>query len=322
MDCGATELVSASKCFCGLTGRQFLPVSIYLLCSWAGVSTCPLVEEWVARVIANGGDEPSQNTQDALCVFSQGLIAAGLDTKMKTLNCFVPDSLIACRTPLIVGDGLDIYEDVGGKFATSPDVMLSVQGLKGGLGGGPGKREVLQTGLQPFTSLTHSSAGITLYHSVNAGDSDDSFHDGVMSDGSSYEFGLWTSYSGAFQSIFYCWSTGPGGTVVFSHPSRFYGYVSGNRIADDDARIYCANDSTPHAKVADNTNAETNVFRLFDVGMPVFGQWSETALHGYANWSPKQFSFFAVHDGLIESESNTFFNLIQAMRKALNGGWV
>ena len=75
------------------------------------------VYSWADRVVTNGGLYPSSSTIYAVGAFYQGLIDYSLLSELNIVNCFVPDNLVACRTPLVVGIGSDPWTNVN--FATS-----------------------------------------------------------------------------------------------------------------------------------------------------------------------------------------------------------
>lgn len=323
MTCDPNELSQLAQCFRCIPPGRARQVAIYLLCQWARVGEhTPEVREWVDTIIENGGDVPPPETQDILDDFIDDLVTAGVRSHMVTVNCFVPNSFMACLTPIIHTAGFSPYHSVG--FTGGE---LSVNGLKGGLGNAF-EFKYLKTGVQPFNTMAHNSAGITIYRSFFTPEpvNEDTYHDSVMSDGTTYLFGIWTCFSNAFTSLGNIWSGSPGGGVTYNNPLRFYGYASINRTADNVLKLYLAGrqgaNPLPHTMVAQNNVVEANPFRVFLEGMPIFAHWDEQFAPDYKNCSSKQFSFYALHAGLTEAQSNSFYNAVQAMRVRFGGGYV
>src|SRR5258705_5233153 len=63
------------------------------------------VTDWANRVVANGGSAPSTGTKTALSTFVAGCKADSIWAKIFGLNFFVPDNLITCFIPLVIGMG-------------------------------------------------------------------------------------------------------------------------------------------------------------------------------------------------------------------------
>ena len=68
----------------------------------------PTAVDWAARVVINGGAAPSSGTILALSKFCYCLDGKSLTSSMLGVCCFVPDSVIAAITPLIVGTGHEL----------------------------------------------------------------------------------------------------------------------------------------------------------------------------------------------------------------------
>jgi hypothetical protein len=69
--------------------------------------------DWVTRVVANGGAMPSSTTINALQVFVAKLRSVGLWSKMLIINPLVSDNLIASITPLLKGNSSDPWANSG-----------------------------------------------------------------------------------------------------------------------------------------------------------------------------------------------------------------
>lgn len=319
MNCDPNALMAAAACFKCIPRGELRAVWIALVQQWAERSVIPptpgelLVEEWVERVVTNGGTVPSDNTQAALVTFADDLIDSGLDLKMKALNCMVPDSLAACCTPLIVGTGSS-YWTPSAWFVANPG-QLNSSGLKGGAAGNQAR---LDTGVIPSTSFGFTAAGATVYVTDPGGvflTSDL----GIWSNIGQF-FHLVTCYGNTFDMYFDCWDVGASGRIFVDRPSGFTGYVSGNRLATNDSKLYIANSTTPHGAVGSNVNA--NVPKKPTTQIPlfcIFDSWSGGLPGNYTNYTDRRIAFCALHDGLTQTESATFYGLIQALRTTLGG---
>jgi len=309
VNCDAETLIEAAQCFrCAPPGTA-ASVHTHLLCQWAASATepiNPLLPIWVQDVIDNGGEMPTDKTQAALNIFSNGLDSAGLTSKMLAVNCLVPDSLAAAQVPLIHVKGNAVWAN-SGHIASE----LTVNGLKG-VGSDP--PHYLETGFNPFSDLTNSNSfGMTLY-SYDADNTTRSDFSSIETTVPDRVAQLLTSYSGT--AYFFCFSTVNSIGAAALTDSR--GYTSGNRTSATDMALYVANESVAHHSIA-SSNVPV-VGNRPNVTVPL-GTWHRNASYAGAG-SAKRFSFAAIHYGLTQAESATFFTLVQAMRKALGGGWV
>lgn len=175
---------------------------------------------------------------------------------------------------------------------------LTVNGLAGN-----GSTKYLATGFNPVNGFGDDvSAGLTFYQYFKAPAYTWDFSTGVD------KMSLF-NYSG--KDYVDIWGGANGRVNVVEHVN---GYLSGNRIADNDLALYRANSTNTHSKLGQNTNVNS-----------VARQNNELAAFGSAvppaTFSAGRMSLFAVHNGLTESESAAFYNAIQAFRTALGGGY-
>lgn len=275
-----------------------------------------VVSGWSNRVQVNGGAAPSMPTTTSLDVFVNSLKACAIDSLMISVNCFVPDSLIAALTPLYVfgNDPWTNHNFVAGD--------LTLNGLIG-----DGATKYLDTGMVP-ANFNNSFAGaggwfkygITTYNVTtnNLGEYACGATDGVLDNL------IVHSISGTGFSQFYC-PAGPGANAAIQVANALWvGYLSGNCTAygttegSHDAKIYEASSTVPHVQIGSNvvnSLAVTNqTFSLFcfgenSIGLPV-------------NLSSKRLSFLAIHQGLTAAQSLCFYNAVQALRVAFGGGFV
>lgn len=94
-------------------------------------------------------------------------------------------------------------------------------------------------------------------------------------------------------------------------PSPGTGYYSINRLGDN-LKLFHARSDSSHAAKQDLTHAAADYTFVYYVDL-----FRMSTLY-----TTKRLSFGAVHAGLTESESQSFYNAIQALRTALGGGYV
>jgi len=272
----------------------------------------PVVVDWAARVVINGGAAPSVNSKYASNTFIGALRTAGIFSKMKTINMVAPDNLIAAETPLIVGPGLDPWPDVGASNFVAADLSLyglacdGTKALNTGVGGT--QLSLASAGLTIVASILDPNPTLTLRYDMgylNAAAQEymfvaaDQNSGGVVghAGGSSFSSGLITN-TGAADS--------------------FAGYVSYNRTSVVRADLYWANNDVAHSSIGNNTNNQT----LGLSAAPIyFGAVRDSAGGAIPYYSKNTLSFAAVHDGLTAAESLAFFNAVNALRTSFGGGW-
>ena len=269
------------------------------------------VMNWQTRVISGGGSPPSIGTLNILNTFYNGLVRNGIDSLMVNVNCIVPDSLQAALTPLIATsgngspDGINVNSWVNMNFVSGD---LSVNGLKGNA-----SNKYLKTGVIPINCLGAQDAGVTLYNAFSEASvgTDSGCNTG---DGNSQLLFIlnYTNY-GTFFDV-YNDSTGRiNGSLALSGG---VGYTSGNRTNSTTSYLYKATSAISHTSFGGpggtNSGAAPNTeyyFYCINNGGTAGG------------FVAKQFSFAAIHRGLTEAQSSIFFNLIQAMRVSMGGGY-
>ena len=265
-----------------------------------------VIADWAARVVTNGGAAPSTATKTALNTFYNGLISAGLSTKFKSINCFVPDNLIASLTPLIVGTGGNDPWTNNGPF-TSGD--LTVNGLTGN-----GSSKYLDTGLQPKNIFVYTNMATTQYlYSVGTGTSPF---------GSTYQVGgpplIQNNVSATGYLLDFPIETAVACRINLTFANSG-GYFCNNRAAANSVEIFRATSAVPHASIGTNTN--TCIDYIIPNNRPFFI---------YAvniNTSPGQYfngtiSFMSFHDSVTIGQSAILYSLVQTMRQQLGGGYI
>lgn len=111
---------------------------------------------------------------------------------------------------------------------------------------------------------------------------------------------------------------GVGGRIGILN-SIWTGFISGNRIASNNTKLYRARSNVAFEQIQTGAGAS-------DMGLstlPIFfmtanGAGSLQSIY----YSTKRISFAAIHEGFTIIQCQTFFNLIQTMKQNLGGGYV
>lgn len=256
---------------------------------------------WSARVVTNGGAAPAAGTVTAVNTFWAGVQSCSLDTKMKAVNIFAPDNLIACQTPIYVGSGLDPWTNLG----SIAEGDLTVNGLIGAASKG------LSTGVVPSTAYAgDDDGGFTFYvHTYT-----DNIQGVWVTGGGNGNMSAYPSTGGT--CYWDCWLV-PGGRISGANATQT-GYFSFNRTSAAASAVYKANSGVGHTTIASNTG-ESSIGNRPSVAIYAMCANNGGAVYG---GTATRMSFFAVHSGLTSAESANFYNLIQALRTSLGGGYV
>lgn len=268
-----------------------------------------LVVSWASRVVTNGGAAPSSATKAALSSFCDSLDSNSLTALMYSVNCFIPDSLIASITPLVKTLGNDPWTNHGPFLAGD----LSVSGLKGN-----GTTKYLDTGVKPSNiEATYANQGVTLY--FTSAENSASYQDFGSNDNSpsydTHQTILELNSGGIYWDSPY--AAGSGRMSVAVAPGT--GYYSANRTAANINNLYFANSGTAHGPIVATNTFNAGALATSTAAMYCFAFNAAGSASGF---SAHRISFSAVHKGLTQAQSLAFFNAIQALRTALGGGFV
>lgn len=260
----------------------------------------PQATDWAARVVANGGPLPSQNSITAVSNLIAALKAANIWTKMKHINVVAPDSAIAFKTPMLKTIGTnDPYLGTGGNI-----LSLTVNGASE-TGG------AYLPGINLATDFaSQNDIGITTYVTLDSTAGRRMFGHSVVA--TQNGFLGWYRHATAVTG-YCCYDI----SALQLSVARALGYLSVNRVANNNLRLYRGNSGSGHAQVAQNLNvmATANPSVLF----PMWGGYQNNLLESFFDG---RMSFFALHLGLSVTESADLYNAVQAMRTAMGGGFV
>lgn len=272
----------------------------------------PIVVNWQNRVVNGGGSSPSITTLNILNTFYNGLVSNGIASLMVNVNCFVPDSLQAALTPLIAtsGNGSSTGTNTNSWVNTNfVSADLSINGLKG-----DGSTKYLNSGVIPSNCLGAQSAGVTIYNAFS--EISTNVDAAVYSGGTQGQLLLILNYTGP-GAFFDVYSDSSGRINGSAALAGGVGYTSGNRTNSTTSYLYKATSAISHVAIAGPGG--TNVGSAPTKELTFYCYNNNGSMTQFV---AKQFSFAAVHFGLTEAQSSALFNLVQAMRTSLGGGYV
>lgn len=258
--------------------------------------------DWAARVVANGGADPSQSTKDSICAFIDGCKADLIWDKFLALNVIAPDSKIAALTPLIVGPGLGLWSDP----AAGQPITLSVNGLMGA----SAQSGFIRTGVKTtdFTLATVTGWGLYVYTASNTGYSGGSYNEVKGMIGAAKNGGNTSFYNG---------TTAANGVVVASPGNGFYSDI---RTSGTDHKLYFANSLNPHAQIgATDANAWAGPFVDNADGMILFA--INDVIGSQQLNSDDVISIAAWYKAFTAANSAAAFARFQTLRTAFGGGF-
>ncbi len=258
------------------------------------------IEGWAARVVALGGAAPSTATKAAMRTFYTNTAAAGVLTNLVIANLFVPDNLVAARTPLIWENGFEIWANT--LFDTT---NLSVNGLTGN-----GTSKVLNTGVRPstvsYSSFANGSAGVSIMTHTNP-------TLGVADYGGVVGANFFYPRVDAGHAFYLCWRATTINTDFLSAPPALTnGFISGNRTASNAIALYQANFSTSFRLLTNGTGSSTAI--------PPVTNMSAFAATTIAGFSDHTVSFIGMHAGLTANQASNLFLQVGLLRTNLGGG--
>jgi hypothetical protein len=292
---------------------------------------CPEVEDFLTRIEANGGIEPSIEEQFIVCEFITGMKDAGLWDKMYAVHYFSNNGRETGLTWLKQGTFPTLLDNTWAKEFDAPPVDVS--GQKFTAVGFDNDTCFYDTTVPANSLWTDSNVGFTSYASrIHWQDLipmviGTHFQAIPSGGGAAKVVGLapWNAFStdpvfGHTWGNCFDWFFGrllvtEGTQLAAQNTNVGCGYYSMNRITSGEAKIYYAASNQAHTLLKSSTAADNNV------GVPDgnIRLWSDK-LQG--NEYQGATSFLAFHVGLTEPESATMFGLVQTFRMALGGGYI
>lgn len=293
-------LSQVSSCFRCLSDYQLVAARTSLLCSIASNGLLdPLVIAFSNRIVANGGAPLSSATEMALNGFIKGMKADGNWSKMLALNVFLPDSLTACLTPLIVGGGSNPWVNHGFTGANlSTAGLTQINGSNNYLDTGCNISTIFSSVTDcGFTWASNCTASMTMR--ANA------FDGGNMA-------GLYADASNARTGLFQPWDAQP--ALISGSPSKLFCSASraGATATVIQKNTLNGSNSTSGAAGAARPNLVLYAFC-----------WNTNNVAGtFPAASDVTCSLVAIHTALSATDTDNFYARFQALRTALGGGSV
>jgi len=259
------------------------------------------VSNWVTLCGINGGTLTS-NTIYAVNVFWNGMITDGIDTDMYSVNCYVPDHLQSCLTPLVNIGGPTIWVN-NGPFVSGD---LTVNGLISSGGG----TKYLDTGIKDSTTFSSvNDVGFTIYFSATPSDGG---LIGIITPDVSGGYMLNANRSGNAQWYDYGPSSGGLGNLHATSPGP--GYYCGVRTASNAEAFYFASSGSAHAALATGSTAPGEA--LVGINVYIFN-CNGTSVPT----TNKRISYTSISKGLTSTKSSHQYNRVQTLRTTLGGGF-
>jgi hypothetical protein len=270
-----------------------------------------LAADWAARVVVNGGADPTGAETVALAAFYDGLVVDGISSKMIHINHISPNSITAYLTPFLVGGGNDPWvARCGNNHGAS--LSLTVNGIAAS-GGNVATED---TGINDSTVYsTDDDGGLVVYvhTTVSEGPADV----GYRNDALDHSFFLLTNAGNL--KVAACRDQLVGSLAPVDANNQ--GYFSLQRTSHVNLNLYFASSVVAHYSQANSAVGESGVRQNFtfyfngvhsiDHGPTCTGYPSPT----------KRYSFFAITKGLTSAEDTSLYNRVQTLRTALGGGF-
>ncbi len=274
-----------------------------LVSNTVNVPLHPTAVTWRETVIAEGGTLNGAASTRAQSDACYDLDEFGITGQLLTLNGFVPDSLIATRTPLIPG-GVALWDNFN--FV---DADLTVNGLKGN-----GVDKTLNTRQRPaFTSgIQQDSASLFAYVSTTTALLPNRVPIGHGDAGLGMTL-IAPDTTNSFQWV--CWDNSV--SLVQAGNGYLAGFLLGTRVGPNENNLYFANSTHPWSLLGTNPAAT--------IGTPPTGEIYTHSFRfptGENSFIDQNLSAAGMGLGLTSAQGSHLFDILQALRIALGGGFV
>jgi len=262
--------------------------------------TTATVSNWVNMAYLNGSTLVSSNTIWGVDQFWNGMITDGIDTDMYSVNCYVPDNLIACLTPLVNIGGPNMWVN-NGPFVSA---NLTVNGL---ISDGT---KYLDTGIKDSTTFSSvNDIGFTIYFSATPSDTGLT---GIITPDDQGGYMLQANRSGSASWFDYGPASGGAGNLHATSPGP--GYYCGVRTASNAEAFYFASSGSAHAALATGSTAPTEA--LVGINVYIFN------CNGLSvPTTNKRISYTSISKGLTSTKSSHQYSRVQTLRTTLGGGF-
>lgn len=314
MNCDIAYLIEQACAFKCVPKSSQRDIALYLMCRWAAderVNTCfKYVGDWAARVVAAGGDMPSQKTQDALCTFLLTFLPNNSLDRYYVFFPIVPDSFIAATTPIVV-IGNQPQDPVSYPPSTWVNhgftaANFSTDGITGN------GAAYFDTGFVPSTFyINDETSGVSVYFPSAISAVADQVHIGSndVAGGAVANMSFSASKLGVMNWDCYNNVVGQGRNTKASVGLK--GYFSANRYPGSLSRVFFANGATPHGNFS--TIATTGGTRPNST----LYAWGYNNVGVASNLSTDTIGFIAIHKPLTLAKSLELYDAIVTLRTKL-----
>ena len=284
-----------------------VPVSAWSTIKSVALVQDPLVTDWLNRISLVAGTAPSQNQINAHDIFAKGLRSTTFFAKIKSANAFVNSGILAARTPFIK------FTTDANTWTTDTYTLDAAVTKDGLLGDGVGRLFTTMTPAALFSSDGNCGGSVYCFTTNNNAE----FELGIFEDGVNC-FQISTNYTDVKIRVDAWENSDFNGETQVASPN-VGGFTSYSKVAANDSRVYFANSTTPFGQQGATNANVTGGTRGATKGIVVM----TTATSAFVAIQPttKRVSFVAFHDGLTFSETQSFYNLVQALRVNLGGGF-
>lgn len=251
--------------------------------------------DWITRVVANGGVNPTLTERRSANTFDLALVSAGIDSLMLANILLIPSSVIGAITPLYKVKGTDPWTNAN--FVIGD---LTVNGLKS-----DGTTKSLANGINPRNDCTLNSNTLFLYMSVaqtNVGD--------LFGCNATQVDGLFPNDQNGGATNFYSQNN-----IITVAALTSAGFYLGSRVNNTDQRVYFANSTNAWAQKGFSAVAG-GIFPNVPYGI----YYVNTG--GFSNRSDAGLSAIGHALGMTSAQGQALFNATDAFRIALGGGRV
>lgn len=281
----------------------------------SGAGLDPVATAWEARVIANGGTDPSAAYVSAVSALVAGLKSDGIWSNMIFVHGVVPGptvgtnppaaSCYAPNTPILVGPSVNLLLSDGGtnpasNWPAAGSTIISLNGITNWTS------DVAATSTAIWSSATN--IGFSYYMVSNPSISVvGCTNNSVGTDSTPSNGGAWSTEIGS------CCGTFPSFTPGFTT-----GLFSFNRNATNNANVYGANSSNSPSTLKNSTSTDSADPRQNTYSFYFHGRNGPSVVHN-GNYN---LSFLALHTYLTLAQFTSLYSRVQAFRTAIGGGFV
>lgn len=261
----------------------------------------PKAVDWALRCVTNGAAFPSQGSVITIGNFYTVIQSQGIVPLFKCLNCVAPDSDIAARTPLIIGNGLALWTGGGGAGNS--------------INGYTASGTALNTGVNPSTVFSTSSAGWSAYFWL-------ANPNGTLADNGNAAVGCRVTAANAYfmtnprsAGLWYSWCFDNSATVSvlgIAGASPQPGFYTLDRTSTTAMTIYHGA-ATYNSGILGAYVSRTGTATVNPPNANFY--FCGENLDGVNTVDTRPLSFMALHDGMTQNQASSFYLAVDGLRK-------